>query len=260
MDAVGPISRTAKDCAITLKAIAGYDEKDPYTWKVDVPSYIDALDGDIKNIKVGVVKEGVDADGLHPEVRAAVVKAIEVVEGIGGSVEEVSIPLVETAGAFSRSIGDIEGSGQHLEWLKTRPKDYDQNIRVRLLSGLLTPAQFYYKAQKLRALLRKQVLDVLERVDVLLLPATPTPPPKLPEGPGIKSKEEAAQNIPGMIMFTGPFNLASTPALVALCGFTSDDLPISMEIAGRPFDEKTLLRVAYAYEQNTPWHLKRPPI
>ena len=128
------------------------------------------------------------------------------------------------------------------------------------MTGLLTPAQAYFKAQKLRSMLRQQVLDVLDRVDVLVLPATPTPPPKLMEGPGIKSREEAARTIPGPIAFTGPFNLASTPALVIPCGFTADSLPISMQIAGRPFDEETVLRVAYAYEQNTPWHLKRPPI
>ncbi len=260
MDAVGPISRTAEDCAITLKAIAGYDPKDPSTWKMNVPNYRDALNGDIRKIKVGVVKEGVGSDGLHPEIRDAVLKALDALEEAGAILEEVSIPLVESAGAFSRSIGDIEGAGQHYEWLKTRPQDYDQNIRVRLLSGLLTPAQVYYKALKLRSLLRQQVLDVLERVDVLVLPGTPWPPPKLMEGPGIKSKEEAARNIPGTIKFTGPFNLASTPSLVILCGFTSDNLPISMGIAGRPFDEETMLRVAHAYEQNTPWHLRRPPI
>ena len=260
MDAVGPISRTAEDCAITLKAIAGYDPKDAYTWNMPVPDYRKALNGDIKDLKIGVIKEGLEADGLHPEVRDAILKAVDALKGTGVSVEEVSIPLVEQAGAFSRSIGDIEGAGQHYEWLKTRPQDYDRNIRVRLLTGLLTPAQAYFKAQKLRSMLRQQVLDVLDRVDVLVLPATPTPPPKLMEGPGIKSREEAARTIPGPIAFTGPFNLASTPALVIPCGFTADSLPISMQIAGRPFDEETVLRVAYAYEQNTPWHLKRPPI
>ena len=259
MDAVGPISRTAEDCAITLGVIAGYDSKDPHTWQMPVPDYREGLNGDIKGIKVGVLKEGVDADGLHPEIRDAVLKAVDVLEEAGVILEEVSIPLVEQAGTFSRSIGDIEGAGQHYEWLKTRPQDYDQNIRVRLLTGLLTPAQVYYKAQRLRALLRQQVLDVLEMVDVLVLPATPAPPPKLMEGPGI-SKKQAVQQIPGPIIFTGPFNLASTPALVVPCGFTSDHLPISMQIAGRPFDEETLLRVAHAYEQNTPWHQRRPPI
>ena len=260
MDAVGPISRTVEDCAITLRAIAGYDPKDSYTWKTPVPDYRNALNGDIKNLKIGVVKEGLNADGLYPEVRDAVIKAVEALKGSVISVEEVSIPLVEQAGGFSRSIGDIEGAGQHYEWLRTRPQDYDQNIRVRLLTGLLTPAQAYFKAQKLRSMLRQQVLDALDKVDVLVTPATPTPPPKLMGGAGIKSREEAVRTIPGPIVFTGPFNLASTPALVIPCGFTEDNLPISMQIAGRPFDEETVLRVAYAYEQNTPWHLRRPPI
>ena len=97
-----------------------------------VPDYRKALNGDIKDLKIGVIKEGLEADGLHPEVRDAILKAVDALKGTGVSVEEVSIPLVEQAGAFSRSIGDIEGAGQHYEWLKTRPQDYDRNIRVRL--------------------------------------------------------------------------------------------------------------------------------
>ena len=102
MDAVGPISRTAEDCAITLGVIAGYDSKDPYTWQMPVPDYREGLNGDIKGIKVGVLKEGVDADGLHPEIRDAVLKAVDVLEEAGVILEEVSIPLVEQAGTFSQ--------------------------------------------------------------------------------------------------------------------------------------------------------------
>ncbi len=260
MDAVGPISRTTEDCAITLHAIAGHDPKDPYTWKTYVPDYRDALDGDIRNIRVGVVRERMDADGLHPEVRDAVLKAVDALGEVGAILEDVSLPLAEKAGALSRAVSDLEGADVHYEWLKTRPQDYDHNTRVRLLTGILTPAQAYYKAQKLRALLRKQILDALQRVDVLVMPTTPTPAPKLPESPGIKGKDEAVQRISGVRSFTGAFNLAGTPAAAVPCGFTSEGLPVSLQIAGRPFEEGTILRVAYAYEQNTPWHLRRPPI
>ena len=260
MDAVGPISRTVEDCAITMRVIAGHDPKDPYTWKIPVPDYRDTLDGDIRNLKVGVVKEKVYTERVHPEVKDAVLKAIDALAEMGAIVEEVSLPLVEEAGAISKIISDIEGAAVHHDWLRTRAGEYDHNTKVRLTAAALTPANAYYKAQKLRALLRSQVLDELQRVDVLVLPTTPTQAPRILDGPGIKSPEEAREAVSGVRSFTGAFNLAGTPALALPCGFTSDGLPVSLQLAGRPFEEGTLLRVGHAYEQNTTWHLKRPPI
>ena len=151
MDIVGPISRTVEDCAITFKAIAGHDPKDAYSSETPVPDFRKALGGDIKGIKIGVIKEKVYSDDIHPEVRDALVKAIGELGELGASVEEVSLPLIEKSGAFSKTITDLEGASVHYENMKTRIKDYDHNSRVRLLTGILTPAQHYYKAQKLRA-------------------------------------------------------------------------------------------------------------
>ena len=260
MDTVGPISRTVEDCAITFKAIAGHDPKDPYSSVTPVPDYRRALDGDIRSIKVGVIKEKVYADEVDPEIRDAITNASGVLGKLAASVEEVSLPLIENAGAFSKALTDMEGAAVHYEWLKTRAKDYDYNTRVRLLTGILTPAQFYYKAQKLRSMLQQQILEALERVDVLILPTSPVPAPRIAAAPGIKSKEDARSRIKGPRGFTGPFNLASLPALSIPCGFTSEDLPISLQIAGRPFDEETVMKVAHAYEQSTTWHTRRPPI
>ena len=116
----------------------------------------------------------------------------------------------------------------------------------------------YYKAQKLRHLLRQQILEALSRVDVLVMPTSPAP--RIPARPGINSKEDALSRISGVRSFTGPFNLAGVPALSVPCGYTSDGLPISLQLAGRPLGEETLLRLAYAYEQSTPWHTRRPAI
>jgi aspartyl-tRNA(Asn)/glutamyl-tRNA(Gln) amidotransferase subunit A len=120
-----------------------------------------------------------------------------------------------------------------------------------------------YKAQKIRALIRQQVLDVLGKVDVLALPSSSEPAPLLPQGAGVKSKDEARQRMSGRRSLTGVFNLANVPALSVPCGFVSvegRELPIGLQLAGRPFDDGLLLRVAYAYEQATPWHTRRPPI
>ena len=260
MDTVGPISRTVGDCPITLTAIAGYDPRDPYTWNTPAPDYKGALDGDIRGIRVGTIREKVYSDEVDPEVRDAVIKAVGTLGELGASVEEVSLPLTDKAGAFSKALTDMEGAAVHYERLKHRAKEYDHNTRVRLLTGILTPAQVYYKAQKLRALLRQQILEVLERVDVLVLPTSPTAAPRIPTSHGIKSQEDANSRISGQRSFTGPFNLASVPALAIPCGFTSEGLPISLQIAGRPFDEGTVMRVAHAYEQDTPWHPRRPAI
>ena len=260
MDTVGPISRTVEDCAITFSAIAGHDPKDSYTWDTPVPDYRAALDGDLREIRVGVIKEKVYTDAVDPEIRDAVIKAVGVLGELGASVQEVSIPLMEQAGAISKSLTDVEGGIVHYERLKVRASEYDHNNRVRLLTAILTPAQVYYKAQKLRALLRRQVLEMLEKVDVLALATSPTPAPRIVPAPGIKSKEDAESRISGQRSFTGPFNIASVPALATPCGFTSENLPASLQIVGRPFDEETIFKVAHAYERATPWHVTRPPI
>ena len=260
MDTVGPISRTVEDCAITFRAIAGYDPKDPYTWDTPVPDYRAALDGNIEGLKVGIVSEKVGGPDVHPEVRDAVLKAFGVLGELGASVQEVSLPLIDKAGAFSKALTDLEGASVHYKGLKERPNDYDHNTRVRLLTAILTPAQHYYKAQKLRAMLRQQILDLLKDVDVLVLPTSPTPAPKIPDAPGVTSREDADGRIFGVRNFTGPFNLANVPALAMPCGFTSDNLPISLQIAGRPFEEGTVMRVGHAYERATDWHTRKPPI
>ena len=124
-------------------------------------------------------------------------------------------------------------------------------------------AQLYYKAQKLRELIRRQVYGALQKVDVLALPSSSEPAPLLPPGPGLKSKDEARQRMSGRRSLTGVFNLANVPALSVPCGFASiagKELPIGLQLAGRPFEDGLLLRVAHVYEQATPWHTRRPPI
>jgi aspartyl-tRNA(Asn)/glutamyl-tRNA(Gln) amidotransferase subunit A len=141
--------------------------------------------------------------------------------------------------------------------------DYDHNVQIDFLTGAITPAQLYYKAQKIRALTRRQVLTALEQVDVLLLPSSSEPAPLLPKEAGVKSKDAARQRMSGRRSLTGVFNLANVPALSVPCGFVAvegKELPIGLQLAGRPFEDGLLLRVAHAYEQATPWHRRRPPI
>ena len=260
MDTVGPISRSVEDAAITIQAIAGYDPKDRYSWNVPVPDYRQALTGDIQGIKLGVVQERMDSPNLDPEVRDTVAKAISAVGELGASSQDVSIPLAPKAGALTMSILSVEWSNLHRPLFEPNIDELDHNNKIRFLTGSVIPAQFYYKAQKIRAVLRQQILDALEQVDVLVLPTGPVTAPPVESVPGVQSKEHALTGLAGRISFTGPFNLAGTPALSVPCGFSSSGMPMGLQIVGRPFAEETVLRVAHAYEQTTEWHNRRAPV
>ena len=260
MDTVGPISRSVEDAAITLGAIAGHDPKDPYTWNVPVPDYRKALTGDIKGVKLGVIQERMDSPGLDPEFRETVAKAIGVLGELGAAAEDVSIPLAPNAGALTMTILSVEWSNLHRPVFEPHIDYLDHNNKIRFLTGSIIPAQAYYKAQKIRAVLRRQILDALEKVDVLVLPTGPVTAPPVESVPGIQSKEHALNGLAGRISFTGPFNLAGTPALSVPCGFSAAGMPMGLQIVGRPFAEEMVLRVAHAYEQNTDWHNRRPPV
>jgi aspartyl-tRNA(Asn)/glutamyl-tRNA(Gln) amidotransferase subunit A len=204
-----------------------------------------------------------DADFVHSQVKAAVSKAAADLKEQGVSVDEVSIPLLTSAAAVTRAILAVESASLHHDWLRTRLPEYDHNVQIDFLTGAILPAQLYYKAQKIRAAIRQQVFEVLGKVDVLALPSSSEPAPLLPRGAGLKSKDEARQHMSGRRSLTGVFNLANVPALSLPCGFVSvegKELPIGLQLAGRPFDDGLLLRVAYAYERTTPWHTRRPPI
>ncbi len=263
VDTIGPISRTVTDCAATIGAIAGYDPNDPYTGRVPVPDYQAALTGNIRGLKVGVVKELMDpALGLDSQSREAVEAAIQVLAELGAEVREVSLPLAHQTGAIVRTITHTERVSLRPEWLRERPEDYHVNTRIAFMTGNLIPGQVYYKAQKLRAIVRRQVLDLLDEVDVLVQPTSSGPAGKLDFTTGVASKEEAARAlVEGS--YRGPYSLSGAPALSIPCGYTSGGdgaLPLALQIAGRPFAEATVFNVAYAYEQATPWHNRKPPI
>ncbi len=260
MDTVGPISRSVEDAAITIQAIAGYDPKDRYSWNVPVPDYRQALTGDIQGIKLGVVQERMDSPDLDPEFRDTVAKAISALGELGASSQDVSIPLAPKAGALTMSILSVEWSNLHRPLFEPNIDELDHNNKIRFLTGSVIPAQFYYKSQKIRAVLRQQILDALEQVDVLVLPTGPVTAPPVESVPGVQSKEHALTGLAGRISFTGPFNLAGTPALSVPCGFSSSGMPMGLQIVGRPFAEETVLRVAHAYEQTTEWHNRRAPV
>ena len=259
-DSIGPMSRSVEDCALTLAAIAGYDDKDPYTWKQPVPNYAAALSGDIKDIRAGVITERVNAEVMDPETREAVAQGIEVIRGLGPNVKEVSIPMFPLSGIIYWGYTLMESGNSHHHNIRHRAAEYDHNMQVALMTGSLIPAQTYYKAQRLRQMLRNEVMEVLKDVDVLLLPTGNAPAAPVVDKPGMGTKAEVKAGFHEGISFSGTANLVGLPALTVPCGFSSGGLPEGLQIMGRPFGESEVFRVGHAYQQATDWHNQRPPI
>ena len=256
MDTVGPISRTVEDAAITLGAIAGHDPKDRYSSTVPVPDYRQALGGDLNGLKIGVITQFMESDLVEPKVRQTVSDSFATLGELGATVEEVSVPLSMDAGVASAVLLAVEPALAQKYWIKDQIQDYGHDVRILLLTGSLLPAQAYYKAQKLRTMLRQQVLDSLEKYDVLVLPTSGKGAQPLEQDPPVTSKETASRLA---FLFTRIFNLASCPAMSVPCGFDDRGMPVGLQIGARPGAEETIFKVAHAYEQATAWHTMRPP-
>ena len=256
MDHAGPMARTVADCALMLRAMAGYDPADPTTSVLPVPDYAAALTGEVKGLRVGLLRAHF-TDVAAPEVRMAVDAAAKQLEQAGAVVDEVNLTEVVHVAAASFAIVATEALAYHAGWLRARAADYQPDVRERLKMGALVSGVHYVRGQQVRQLVRREVDAALARRDVLLAPATPIPAPVLGEkeahlGDG-KSDVRSA-----LIRLTRPFNFSGHPACSVPCGFTAGGLPIGMQVVGRPFDEATVLRVGDAYQRRTDWHARRP--
>ena len=258
-DTAGPLTRTVADCALLMNIIAGYDPSDSITANLPVPDYTAVLDGSIRGMRVGVLKETMEAKHLHPEVKAAVEAAMRVFEDLGAILEEVSIPSIRLSGLVSGAGGSDRTA---LQWkhLMDSPDQYDVAARrFNLLPGLL-PAALYQRSLQLRNLMRNQILEACQRYDVLLSPYQATPPPRIEDTKKpLTSKAQALDEIRNF-SFSTAAPIAGIPAISIPCGFSQDKLPIGLQIMANRFDEESVLRAAHAYEQGTPWHTMRPPV
>ena len=255
MDTVGPISRTVEDAAITLGAIAGHDPNDPHTFDRPVPDYRAALGHGVNGLRVGVITEQMESGLVEPRVREVVGQAISVLGELGATVDEVQIPLYGASASLSGILLAVEPALNHRDWVRERIQEYGHDDRILLLTGSVLPAHYYYKAQRLRSLLREQVLAAFDQFDVLVMPTAGSAAQPVEDDPPVTSKATASR-LP--FLFTRLFNLASCPAMSVPCGFDDRGLPVGLQIGGRPGSEETLLRVGHAYEQATEWHTKRP--
>jgi aspartyl-tRNA(Asn)/glutamyl-tRNA(Gln) amidotransferase subunit A len=258
LDHVGPIARTVEDVAILLQVIAGYDPKDPITTARNLPDYRAAALQGVKGMKIGI-PINFFFRRLDVEVEKAVKQAIDVLGKLGAKIEEVIIPNIEVSPVAGELISPVEAFAFHEKYFRQRPDAYQLNVRQRLLSGSLVLAVDYVRAQQFRNILRRQVIKLMKEKDALVMPSVPIPACEIGEEYifcGAK-KEEIISLLP---LYTTPWNLTGQPAISVPCGFSSSNLPIGLQIVGRPFDESTIIRIANSYQKNTHWHEKTPII
>jgi aspartyl-tRNA(Asn)/glutamyl-tRNA(Gln) amidotransferase subunit A len=277
LDQIGPLTKDVTDCAIVLNAIAGYDSRDSTSVPYPTPDYTQCLTTDIKGLRIGVPKEYFVA-GMQAEVEQALRAAINKLEELGANVEfEVSLPHTPHALAvyyiiapseasanlarydgvkYGFSYQDTDNMWEALE--KTKQFGFGDEVKRRIMLGTYALSAGYYdayylKAQKVRTLIRREFDQAFEKYDAVVTPTSPSVPFKIGE------KVDDPLQMYLSDVFTIPVNIAGLPAITIPAGF-GDGLPIGMQLIGKPFGEETILKIAYAYEQATDWHKRRPNV
>lgn len=275
LDQIGPITRSVEDNAYVLQKIAGYDKRDSTSADMSVPDYIAALSGDIKGMKIGVPKEYL-GEGVSEDVKKQVKQALKHLEDLGATWEEVSLPHSKYALATYYLLASSEASanlarfdgiryGVRKEqnnlietYKQTRTDGFGDEVKRRIMLGTFALSSGYYdayykKAQKVRTLIKQDFEDLFLNYDVIVGPTTPTTAFKLGE------KLDDPLTMYANDILTIPVNLAGVPAISIPCGL-ANGLPVGLQIIGKHFDEESLYRVAYAFEQATDYHKQKPEL
>jgi aspartyl-tRNA(Asn)/glutamyl-tRNA(Gln) amidotransferase subunit A len=277
LDQIGPITKDVTDCALVMNAIAGYDPRDSTSVPLPVPDYTQQLVPDIKGLKIGIPGEYF-VKGMQSEVRTALEAAINKLHELGAEIDwEASLPHTKYALAAYYILAPSEASANLARYdgvkygfsernasnvieatEKTRQFGFGPEVKRRIMLGTYALSAGYYdayylKAQKVRTLIKQEFEQAFEKYDALVTPTSPTVPFKLGE------KLEDPMQMYLSDVCTLPINIAGIPAISIPAGF-ADNLPIGMQVMGKPFSEETLLRIAFAYEQATDWHKRKPPL
>jgi aspartyl-tRNA(Asn)/glutamyl-tRNA(Gln) amidotransferase subunit A len=259
MDTVGPMARTAADCAVMLAVLAGHDADDAGSADRSAGDYVRALSRGADGVRVGLIA-GYSLHHVQPAVEKAVLAALGALEGLGTTTADVAIEDLEGNISAQLTVEAAEPSTYHQRWLREQPESYGDDVRLLLEAGELLLATQYLQAQRYRALLRRQTLAALERADVLLCPTLPFTATRLGEVTVEIEPGRPEDMLSAIMQFTGLPSLTGLPAISVPCGFDDDGLPVGMQLIGRPFEEATLLRVASAFQAATSFHLRLPPL
>ena len=261
LDHCGPMTRTVMDSALTMNAIAGHDPMDPTSSKKPVPDYAASLKKEIKDLRIGVPREFFDMP-MDPEVKVAVMKAIGVLEELGGHAVEVSWPNFYQAVTMGHLISITEASSIHAHLVRTRGSEEVAKVLrkfPRIEAGLMISAADYLQVLKLRRSYTMSSHDVMKDVDILVGPTMPmTPFPLASTEIELEGKTFMAEK--AIPTFTRPYDLNGFPAVTVPCGFSAQGLPIGLQIAALPYRDNIALQAAYAYQEATHWHKRKPPI
>lgn len=276
LDQIGPITRTVEDCALVMNYISGYDRYDSTSVDIEVPDFTRSLGEDVKGLRIAVPREYF-GEGIDQKVKETVMNAIKVMEGLGAVCEEVSLPYTDYALPVYYIISSAEASsnlarydgiryGYRAEkyydikdlFTKTRSEGFGAEVKRRIMLGTYALSSGYYdayykKAQKVRTLIKQDFERVFGSYDLVMCPTSPTVAFKA----GEKTEDPLQMYLSDICTIT--VNIAGLPAISVPCGFV-DGLPVGLQIIGKHFDEATLLKAAYAYEQNTDHHRVKPEI
>lgn len=259
MDTVGPMARTAADCAVVFSTLAGFDPDDAGSIDRSGEDYARDLELGIDGIRIGVI-DGYSLHHVQSSVEKAVREALEALIAAGARTVDVAIADIEGNISAQLTVEAAEPSTYHQRWLRERPQDYGDDVRLLLEAGELLLATQYLQAQRYRALLRRQTLGALSGADVLVCPTLPFTATALGEV-SVEIDPGAPEDMLSAIMqFTGLPSLTGLPAISVPCGFDDAGLPIGMQLIGKPFAEATLLRIAAAFQQRTGFHTRVPPL
>jgi len=277
LDQIGPITKDVKDCAILMNAISGYDPCDSTSVNAEVPDFKQSLIRDVKGIRIGFPEEYF-LEGMDAEVEKSVRDAIDSFRKWGAEVQSVSLPHTEYAVAIYYIIATAEASSNLARYdgvrygfrskgyrdlmemyTQSRARGFGKEVKRRIILGTYVLSAGYYeayyrKASQVRTLIRKDFEDAFQKVDVIVAPTAPTPAFRIGEKTGNPLQMYLSD------IHTIPVNMAGIPAISIPCGFNHEGLPIGLQIMGKHLDERMLLRVAYTFEQNTDFHLKKPSL
>jgi aspartyl-tRNA(Asn)/glutamyl-tRNA(Gln) amidotransferase subunit A len=257
MDTVGPMTRTVRDCAVMFGTIAGHDPRDPASATEPLTDYVADLGRGVRGLRIGVIP-GYFFTHLQPAVERAVRGAVATFESLGATVVEVEIADIEGNISAQLTVESCEPSAYHQRWLRERPQDYGEDVRLLLEMGELHTAVHYLQAQRYRALLRSRFLDAFEDVDCFVCPTLPFTATKVGEASVVIEGGVEEDMLSAIMQYTGVPSLTGLPSLAVPCGFDDDGLPVGMQIIGRPFAEAQLFRAGHAFQDATDFHRRAP--
>ncbi|KPK98986.1 MAG: glutamyl-tRNA amidotransferase [Omnitrophica WOR_2 bacterium SM23_72] len=281
LDQIGPLTKDVKDSALLMNVIAGHDPMDATSADIQVPDYTKSLVKDVEGLRIGLPKEYF-IEGLDPEVKKALEESVDRLRTLGVEFKDVGLPhtefavpvyyIIATAEASS-NLARFDGvqygfrtkasktatSGLIEMYKKTRGEGFGEEAKRRIILGTFALSHGYYdayylRASKVRTLIKQDFDKVFEECDCILTPTSPTPAFKI----GEKIDDPLKMYLSDI--YTISANLAGLPAISVPCGFTKKGLPVGLQLLAKAFDEETLFRMAYTYEQNTPWHKMKPKL